>query len=106
MCGRAPVCTHPAWALPAQQAPSAAATTHTHTPSGGLRVQAVARTRTKAGLSERDCVHLLELAHVHGFASWHAAKCFEELSETMRTKTLQRLQVRCAQSAGCGHVVG
>ena len=67
------------------------------------------------GLSQRDVVHLLELSWQWGWASWQAGKCYEEIREHMRPKTLARIEVRascpvkgaaCCQLDGAGLAVG
>ena len=44
-------------------------------------------------LSQRDTAHLLGLAWEHGFATWHATKCTEDIWEAMRWRTQARIEV-------------
>ena len=71
--------------------------------SGPAEVTAAAQYVGKAAmhrvLSDRDRVHLVELAWTHGFASWHAAKSIDAMWPYMRAKTRKRIEVRLTMHA-------
>ena len=57
--------------------------------------------RSAQVLSERDCVHLLELAWQHGFANWHAQKSMDAMWAHMRARTRRRIEVRDRRTLRC-----